>query len=71
MTEREAITTLAALVARLANGCWADLGTDESRDIAQHADSVFKAMLERPGPTRLNAVRATQREEGDGGPVNS
>jgi hypothetical protein len=52
--EREAIQTLAALVARLAAGCWADLGTDESHDITQLADKMFKDMLP---PLKLDPKR--------------
>lgn len=58
MTDREAITVLSALVARLACGCWADLGTTESRDITERADSVFKAMLEKQTARRAGTRAA-------------
>lgn len=46
--EREAIRTLAALVARIAIRCWPHLGTDESNDIKDRADEVFKSLLPKP-----------------------
>jgi hypothetical protein len=51
MSEADAIQVLAALVARLACGCWAELGTTESHDITQRADEVFAAFLPKlPAP---------------------
>jgi hypothetical protein len=47
VSEREAIAKLAALVARIADRCWEQLGTDESTDIKQLADGVFKAMIQK------------------------